>query len=77
MLKNLSWEIKRPLSTNKMTEIGIFRFFNLFSKIWKIKERYRIDEMGDNAKSYPISMSTLKIGKEKLFQRYFVFLSTR
>ena len=77
MLKNLSWEIKRLSSTNKMTEIEIFRFFRFLSKIWKIEERYKTNKIRDNTEPCPIPTLTLKKGEGKLFQRYFVFLSTR
>jgi len=67
MLRDFSWEIKRLLSINEMKEIGIFRFFSLFSKIWKIEEKYKANKIGDRANPYSIPMSTLKKEKEKLF----------
>ena len=36
---NFSYDTKRPLSTKEISDIGIFRFFTFFSKIWKIGER--------------------------------------
>ena len=49
---DLFWEMKRPLSTNKRKETGIFRFFfRQFSKIWKIGERYKADKIGERANS--------------------------
>jgi len=33
--KNLSWTIKSPLSTKERMEIGILRFLNLFSKMYR------------------------------------------
>ena len=77
MTKNLSWETKSPLSTKKIIEIRIFRIFSLFSKIWKMEERYKADKMGDKAEPCPTSTLTLKWWEEKLFQKYFVFLPTR
>ena len=77
MLKDLSWETKSLSSTKKITEIGIFRFFNLFSKVWKIKKRYKTNKIGDKAEPYPTPISILKREEEKLFQRYFIFISTR
>jgi len=35
--RDFSWEIKSLLSMNKKNKMGIFKFFTLFSKIWKIK----------------------------------------
>ena len=58
-------------------EIGIFRFLILFSKIQKIRERYRTDKIEERVKPYPTPISMLKEEEKKLFQRYFVFLSTR
>ena len=69
--------MKRPLSTKEIIEIGIFRFFNLFSKMWKISERCNIDKIGDRVEPCLTPTSTSKRGEEKLFQRYFVFLPTR
>jgi len=66
--------MKRPLSTKEITEIGIFRFFNLFSKMWKT---CNTDKIGDRVELYLTPTSTLKRGEEKLLQRYFVFLPTR
>ena len=68
------WEIKRPLSTK---EIGIFRFFNLFLRIWKTGDKYRADKIDKRAKPWPTPMLTPKNGEEKSFQKYLVFLSTR
>jgi len=66
MLGDFSWEIKRLLSINEMKEIGIFRIFSFFSKMWKIEEKYEANKIGDRADSYSIPMSTLKKEKEKL-----------
>ena len=42
--------------------------------MWTISERNKI---GERAEPCPTPMLTLKRGEEKLFQKYFVFLSTR
>ena len=76
-MKDLSWETKSPLFTKEITEIRIFRIFNLFLKVWKIGERCKADKMEDKTKPYLTPMSTLKKEEEKLFQRYFIFLPTR
>ena len=60
-----------------MVEIGIFRFFNLFSKISKKGERYSADKTGNKAELCLTPMSTLNNGEEKLFHRYCAFLPTR
>ena len=49
-------------------ETGIFKFFKCFSRMWKIREIYKADKIGEKAKSCPMPMSTLKKGEEKLFQ---------
>ena len=65
--KDLFWEMKRPLFTKEIMEIGIFRFFNLFSRIWKTGKRYNTDKIGERAESCPIPTSTLKREEENLF----------
>ena len=77
MVKDLSWEIKSLSSTKEITEIGIFRFFTLFSKIWKIGERYKANKMEGKVESCLTPILTLKDREEKLFQKYLVFLFTR
>jgi len=42
-----------------------------------MRAKYKVDKTGDRVDSCPTSMSTLKNGEEKLFQKYQVFLSTR
>ena len=61
--------MKRPSFTKEITEIGIFRFFNLFSKIWKTSDKYKADEIGDSADSWLTPTLTSKKGEEKSFQR--------
>ena len=58
-------------------EIGIFRFFNWFSKMWKMSERYKAERTGERAESCLTLISMLKKGEEKSFQRYLVFLPTK
>jgi len=60
-----------------MIEIRIFRFFNLFSKVCKIGERYKANKIGDKMELCLIPTSILKRKEEKLFQKYFVFILTR
>ena len=69
--------MKSPSSTKEIIEIRIFRIFNLFLKIRKTGKRYNTDKIGNKAELCSTLMSTLKREEEKLFQRYFVFLSTR
>ena len=69
--------MKSILSIKEMTETGIFRFFNIFSKIWKTGDKYNADRIGERAEPWPTPTSKLKKGEEKLFQKYFVFLLTR
>ena len=56
-----------------MIEIRVFRFFTLFSKIWKIEKRYKADKIRDKVEPCLTLKSTLKSEEEKLFQRYLVF----
>ena len=56
------------MSTKDKIEIGIFRIFKQFSRIWRIRARYKADKIGKRAESCPTPMSTLKNGEEKLFQ---------
>ena len=58
-------------------DIGILRFFILFSKILKIREKCKAERIGERVESYPMPTSTLHKGEEKLLQRYFVLLPTR
>ena len=61
----------------EMTETWIFRFFNIFSKMWKIGNRYNANRIGERAKPWPTPTSILKKGEKKLFQKYLVFYFTR
>jgi len=69
--------MKSLLSTKEITETGIFRFFDLCSKTCKTSNKYNTNRIGEKAESWPTPISTLKKGKEKLFQKYLVFLPTR
>ena len=75
--RDLFWEIKRLLFIKEMTEIGIFKFFNLFSKMWKTEKRYNTDKIRNRAELCLTPTLTSKREEEKLFQGYFAFLSTR
>jgi len=55
-------------------EIGILRFLNLFSRIYRSGERYKVDKMGDSADPWPTPTLTLKKGDERSFHKYFVLL---
>jgi len=68
MTKYFPCKINRLLSTNKIIETRIFRFFNLFSKILKIEERYNTNKICDKTELCPTPMSTLK-KEEKLFYK--------
>jgi len=74
---DLFWEMESPSSTNKIIGIGIFRVFNHFSRIWKIREKYKVGSMGDRAKPCPTPTSILQKGDVNPFQRYLVFLLTK
>ena len=67
MLKDLFWEIKSPSSTKEMIEMEIFKFFRCFSRIYKKKERYRADKIGERADSWSTPTFILKISDKKLF----------
>ena len=59
--------MKRLSSTKEITEIGIFRFFNRFSKMWKTSNKYKADKIGESAELYLIPILTSKKGEEKSF----------
>ena len=56
-----------PSSTNKRIEMGIFRFFNCFSRIYKNKVRYKAERIGKRADPWLTLTLTSKIEEEKLF----------
>ena len=76
-MKDFSYDIKSPLSTNNRNEIGNFRFLTCFSKMWKIEDKQRAEKMGNKTESCPIPILILKKEKEKLFYKYWVLLPTR
>ena len=63
----LHWGINRPSSTKEMKDVGIFKFFNWFSKINIKDERYRADNIGESAEPWPTPMLILNISEERLF----------
>jgi len=56
-----------PSSTNERIEMGIFRFFNHFSRIYKNRVRYKAEKIGERADTWPTLTLTSKLGEEKLF----------
>ena len=68
---------KKPSSTKESMETRILRFFKYFSRIWRTRAKYKVDKIENRADSYPTPMLILKYKKEKLFQKYWVFLPTR
>ena len=58
-----------PSSTKERIEIGIFKFFKQFSRIWRNGERYSTNKIGERAEPWPTPMLTSKKGKVKLFQK--------
>ena len=52
--------MNKLLSMKNKIEIGIFRFFKHFSRIWKTGEIYKADKMEKKAEPCPTLMSTLK-----------------
>ena len=56
-----------PLSTNKRIEMGIFRFFNCFSRIYKNRVRYKAERIKERADSWPTPTLTSKLEEEKSF----------
>ena len=69
--------MKRSSFIKEISDTGIFRFLILFSKIWKIGEILRAGRTKDKTKPCPILTSIFKNKKEKLFQRYWIFLLTK
>ena len=53
------------------------RIFKWISRIWSRGEKYKAEKIEERTKLWPILMSILKNGKEKLFQKYYVFLPMR
>ena len=63
----LLWEIKRPSSTKEIKDVGIFSFFNWFSKMNIKGERYRADNIGESAEPWPTPTLILNISEKRLF----------
>ena len=72
--KDLSWTIKSPFSMKERMDIGILRFLNLFSKMYRSGEIYNVDKIGESADPWPTPTLILKEGDERLFHKYFVLL---
>jgi len=52
--------MRQLLSIKEKIEIRIFIFLIFFSKIYKIRERYRADKMGERVKPFLTLTSILK-----------------
>ena len=52
--------MRQLLSIKEKIEIRIFIFLIFFSKIYKIRERYRADKMGERVKHFLTLTSILK-----------------
>jgi len=50
-----------------MIEMGIFKFFRCFSKIYNKGERYKADKIRERVESWPTPTFMLKIDDRKLF----------
>ena len=50
--------------------MGIFRIFKQFSKIWRIREMYKVNKIGERAEPWPTPTLILKKEEEKLLQKY-------
>ena len=61
--------MKSPLSTNERVEIGIFRFFHQFSKIWRSRKKYKVERIGDRMDPWLTPTLIQKVREEKLFQK--------
>ena len=68
MSKDLFCAIMSLSSTNERIEMGIFKFFNHFSRIYKNKVRYKAERIGERADPWPTLTLTSKLGEEKSFQ---------
>ena len=61
------WATRNPLLTNDKIKTGIFKNFNYFSKMWRIRDKYKVDKIGVRANPWPTPILTLKKREEKLF----------
>ena len=50
-----------------MIKMEIFKFFRHFYKIYRKRERYKVDKIEERAEPWPTLMFMLKIDDEKLF----------
>ena len=67
MSKDLFCVIMSPSSTNERIEMGIFKIFNHFSRIYRNGVRYKAKRIGERADPWPTPTLTSKLGEEKLF----------
>ena len=77
-LKNFSCNMKSPLSMKERNKTGIFRFFALFSKIWKIGNEYRAKKIRECFFSFiesaSFSLTTILYGNiHKRISEYNIF----
>ena len=52
---------------NERIEMGIFRFFKCFSRMYKNGVRYKAERMGERADPWPTPTLTSNIGEERSF----------
>ena len=69
--------MNNPSSTNKRKKIGIFRFFILFSKMWKIRVIKRVGKIGNSTDPWLTSTPVEKKNEVKPFHKKQVFLFTK
>ena len=62
------------MSINERNEIEIYRFFDLFPKIWKIGEMKKAEKIRERAESCPTPTFILKSSGVKSFYKYCIFL---
>ena len=67
MSKDLFCVIMRSSSMNEKIEMGIFRFFKRFSRMYKNRVRYKAERMGERADPWPTPTLTSNIGEERSF----------
>ena len=68
-MNDFSWEMNNPLFTKERNKTRMFKFFILFSKIWKIEVIRMADKTRESADFWPISTSIEKKGKIKPFHK--------
>jgi len=67
----------RPSSMNERIEIGIFRFFRCFSRMYKNGVRYKAERIGERADPWPTPTLTSNMGKKRSFTKKEVTLGLR